>query len=213
MRTAAPTPNPDGSSPAGSLERGKGEFTPPAGAMRIFVLRSLWAGATAAQSEETPVTAHKELKSIIRERQNKTGESYTAARLHVMRARAEVLGLPETSTTVDQKQHVEAIVLKVNRPNLKKQGGGSSTNRAEFPGGFDAFFRITGTMYSPCGRKRLRMTSDIRWKQRFQNFDRAVVSCANAETRHRHVVRPGEGGNRPATEIALSSPGKLSRTT
>ncbi|MHB8834815.1 MAG: hypothetical protein ACYC9Y_03795 [Candidatus Methylomirabilia bacterium] len=48
MYTAAPTPNPDGSSPAGSLERGKGESTPPAGAMRIFVLRSLWAGAKAA---------------------------------------------------------------------------------------------------------------------------------------------------------------------
>lgn len=29
--TAAPTPNPDGSTPAGSLDRGKGELTPPAG--------------------------------------------------------------------------------------------------------------------------------------------------------------------------------------
>jgi len=89
------------------------------GRVRIFVLRSLWAGATAAQSEETSMTTHKDLKTIIRERQSKTGESYTAARLHVMRARAEILGLPGTSTTVDQKQRVEAIVLKVNRNSAR----------------------------------------------------------------------------------------------
>jgi hypothetical protein len=46
--------------------------------MRIFVLRSLWAGAKAEQSEETPVTAHKELKTIIR-------------------TRAEILGPPDRS--------------------------------------------------------------------------------------------------------------------
>jgi tetratricopeptide (TPR) repeat protein len=65
------------------------------------------------------MTAHKELKSIIRERQNKTGESYTAARAHVMRARAELLGLPDGSTTSDQKERVEAIVLKVNQQSVR----------------------------------------------------------------------------------------------
>jgi hypothetical protein len=30
------------------------------------------------------MTAHRDLKRIIRERQSKTGESYTAARVHVM---------------------------------------------------------------------------------------------------------------------------------
>ncbi len=65
------------------------------------------------------MTAHKELKSIIRERQNKTGESYTAARAHVMRARAELLGLPDGSTTSDQKEQVEAIVLKVNQQSVR----------------------------------------------------------------------------------------------
>jgi len=34
------------------------------------------------------MTAHRDLKRIIRERQSKTGESYTAARVHVMRERA-----------------------------------------------------------------------------------------------------------------------------
>ena len=65
------------------------------------------------------MTAHKELKSITRARQSKTGESYTAARAHVMRARAELLRLPDGSTTSDQKQRVEAIVLKVNRQSMR----------------------------------------------------------------------------------------------
>jgi hypothetical protein len=65
-----------------------------------------------------PMTAHKELKSIIHERQSKTGESYTAARAHVMRTRAELLGLPDGSTTSDQKQRVEAIVLKVSQQSV-----------------------------------------------------------------------------------------------
>jgi len=65
------------------------------------------------------MTAHKELKSLIRERQSKTGESYTAARAHVMRARAELLGLPEGATTSVELQRVEAIVLKVNQQSVR----------------------------------------------------------------------------------------------
>lgn len=37
------------------------------------------------------MTAHRDLKNIIRQRQNKTGESYTAARAHVMRERRQSL--------------------------------------------------------------------------------------------------------------------------
>jgi hypothetical protein len=65
------------------------------------------------------MTAHKELKTIIRERQSKTGESYTTARTHVMRARSELLGLPDGSTTPDRKPRVEAIVLKVNQQSVR----------------------------------------------------------------------------------------------
>lgn len=65
------------------------------------------------------MTAHKELKTIIRERQRKTGESYTTARTHVMRARSELLGLPDGSTTPDRKPRVEAIVLKVNQQSVR----------------------------------------------------------------------------------------------
>ena len=55
-----------------------------------------WAGAEATRIEETSMTAHRDLKKLIRERQAKTGESYTTARAHVLRAQAEMLGLPES---------------------------------------------------------------------------------------------------------------------
>jgi hypothetical protein len=65
------------------------------------------------------MTANRDLKRIIRERQRKTGESYTAARAHVMRTRAELLGLPESSATPEPKQGLEAIVLKVNQLSVR----------------------------------------------------------------------------------------------
>lgn len=65
------------------------------------------------------MTTQKDLKSIIRERQSKTRESYTAARTHVMRTRARLLGLPEESPPSDQLERVEAIVLKVNQNSAR----------------------------------------------------------------------------------------------
>jgi len=59
------------------------------------------------------MTEKSDLKKRIRDRQQRTGESFTTARLHVMRARAELLGVPhENETTVVTR--AEAIVLKVN---------------------------------------------------------------------------------------------------
>lgn len=67
------------------------------------------------------MTIQRELKSIIRERQQKTGESYTAARAHVMRERAERLGLP--AATEQQMpvpaSPIDAAVLKVNRQSVR----------------------------------------------------------------------------------------------
>jgi hypothetical protein len=61
------------------------------------------------------MTAHRDLKNIVRDRMVKTGESYAAARVHVMRARAEHLGLPVAPPVVAAvADTVEAIVLKVN---------------------------------------------------------------------------------------------------
>ncbi|MBK8696409.1 MAG: hypothetical protein IPN17_30110, partial [Deltaproteobacteria bacterium] len=46
------------------------------------------------------MTAHRDLKNLIRERQQKTGESYTAARVHVMHARTKLLGhVPDDTQT------------------------------------------------------------------------------------------------------------------
>ena len=46
------------------------------------------------------MTTKRDLKSITRERQRKTGESYTAARVHVMRERAHLLGIPDESSSI-----------------------------------------------------------------------------------------------------------------
>ena len=65
------------------------------------------------------MTAQRDLKRIIRERQKKTGESYTAARTHVMRERAALLDLePDTSKTTAPLR-VDAAVLKVNRQSAR----------------------------------------------------------------------------------------------
>jgi len=61
------------------------------------------------------MTAHRDLKRIIRDRQGKTGESYTAARAHVMRERAELLGLGADEPRAAPPARVDAAVLKVNR--------------------------------------------------------------------------------------------------
>ena len=65
------------------------------------------------------MTAHRELKTIIRARQRKTGESYTAARVHVMRMRTELLE-PACSLPIPERERpVEGIVLKVNRDSAR----------------------------------------------------------------------------------------------
>lgn len=61
------------------------------------------------------MTAHKNLKSIIRERQRKTGESYTAARVHVMRARDEIVGIEASTPAQPQPQRMDAVVLSVGK--------------------------------------------------------------------------------------------------
>lgn len=65
------------------------------------------------------MTAHRDLKKIIRERQKKTGESYTAARTHVMRDRAELLSLEADVPTATEPVRVDAVVLKVNQQSAR----------------------------------------------------------------------------------------------
>lgn len=61
------------------------------------------------------MTIRRDLKRIIRERQKKTGESYTAARVHVMQERAALLGLDPEASGSAEALRADAVVLKVNR--------------------------------------------------------------------------------------------------
>jgi hypothetical protein len=68
------------------------------------------------------MTVQKDVKRLVRERQAKTGESYTTARMHVLGERVELLA-PTASTPV---RH-EAIVLKVNRQSARVRILGEET--------------------------------------------------------------------------------------
>ena len=63
------------------------------------------------------MTAQRQLKSIIRDRQARTGESYTAARVHVMRDRAALLGL-----AVEGAARADAVV---SGSTTARRGSGS----------------------------------------------------------------------------------------
>jgi hypothetical protein len=72
------------------------------------------------------MTAHRDLKRIIRERQNKTGESYTAARMHVMRERAALLGQAAPEPIAQEPLRIDAAVLKINRQSARVRISGES---------------------------------------------------------------------------------------
>ena len=74
------------------------------------------------------MTTKRDLKSIIRERQHKTGESYTAARVHVMRERAQRLGIadephaanPEASQLhATEPSATEAPIIEPETPEME----------------------------------------------------------------------------------------------
>jgi hypothetical protein len=65
------------------------------------------------------MTAHRDLKRIIRQRQAKTLESYTAARAHVMRERAVLLGLDAATGEATEPVRRDAAVLKVNQQSAR----------------------------------------------------------------------------------------------
>jgi len=78
------------------------------------------------------MTAHNDLKKLIRVRKSKTGESYTAARAHVMRERAALLGLCADGAAPQGPERVEAIVLAVNKRSARMRivGEGEVTCRS-----------------------------------------------------------------------------------
>ena len=72
------------------------------------------------------MTAHRDLKRIIRERQSKTGESYTAARAHVMRERAILLERVAPEPVAEEPLRTDAMVLKINRQSARVRVSGES---------------------------------------------------------------------------------------
>ena len=72
------------------------------------------------------MTAHRDFKRIIRERQNKTGESYTAARAHVMRERAALLGVAAPEPIAQEPLRIDAAVLKINRQSARVRISGEA---------------------------------------------------------------------------------------
>lgn len=65
------------------------------------------------------MTAQKDLKKIIRARQQKTGESYTTARAHVLRDRAQPRAPEAPAYSELASARVEAVVLKVNQRSAR----------------------------------------------------------------------------------------------
>jgi hypothetical protein len=70
------------------------------------------------------MTDKRDFKSIVRDRQRKTGESYTTARAHVERERKRLFGIPDEPVATQAPIRVDAAVLKV----------GSSTARIRILG-------------------------------------------------------------------------------
>jgi len=99
------------------------------------------------------MTAFRDLKRIIRERQSKTGESYTAARVHVMRERATLLGEAPEKSPAPEPERVEAVVLKVNRQSA----------RVRIPGEIGELTFRSGGIWKVVPGHRVTLAIDKRW--------------------------------------------------
>ena len=65
------------------------------------------------------MTARRDFKKLIRERQRKTGKSYTSARIHLMRERRAPLGEADQLAIAEAPLKLDAAVLKVNRQSAR----------------------------------------------------------------------------------------------
>jgi len=98
------------------------------------------------------MTTHRDLKRIIRERQRKTGESYTGARLHGRRERAALLGLAGQEPMASEPIRLDAAVLKINRQSARVRiasESGQTTFRSQ-----DVWASKMNREYLCCARSR-----------------------------------------------------------
>jgi tetratricopeptide (TPR) repeat protein len=82
------------------------------------------------------MTAHRDLKTIIRARMAKTGESYTAARLHVLSAQGEHMADEGSAETLAAPLDMEVAVLRRNARSARVRDlatGESFTLRSSLP--------------------------------------------------------------------------------
>src|SRR5262249_35897621 len=105
--TVAPTPNPVGSSAAGSLDRGKGEPTPPVGFHISFVPCRRGRGLRRRGAWRAAMTVQRDLKHPNRARQEKAGEACTTARVQP-RVRALAGGCPRPLRDRDARRRAVA---------------------------------------------------------------------------------------------------------
>jgi hypothetical protein len=89
--------------------------------------------------KEASMTANKDLKKVIRARQEKTGESYTTARLHVLRARDEN---PDVKSP--QKESIAGYVLKCNQTSIRVQILESNEGLTLRTNSVDAWYAVPG---------------------------------------------------------------------
>src|SRR5437660_1204395 len=103
-------PNLLGFPPAKAHGGGKGGHT-PGSARRTFVEPGAWLlGGTASGAKDEgdfAMPKHKDLKRLVRGRMQKTGESYTTARLHILQKSNGVLNGPTTKTPAAQAPAVK----------------------------------------------------------------------------------------------------------
>ncbi len=116
------------------------------------------------------MTAQSDLKLRIRDRQAKTGESYSTARAHVLRARAEILGLPTEPTTSPSQQR-EAVVLKVNRESARVRVFGEDV---------ELTFRTAGA-YELIPGQIATLRLDKRWTYRDDAYASGRVEAARID--------------------------------
>jgi hypothetical protein len=96
-------------------------------------------GAKAAQPRRRAMTKQRDLKKLIRQRQVKTGEAYTTARLHVLGGNSEPLGTPTDDGQAEPPLRVEAVVLKVSDQSARVRIFGETEQVTLRTSGYDAW--------------------------------------------------------------------------
>ena len=101
------------------------------------------------------MTARKDLKKHIRARQEKTGESYTAARAHFLRCRDAEIAVPAPRT-----DRITAIVLKTTMQSIRVRIPGEDVSITLRTSGWDAMRVVPGQFVEVTLTKRWTWRED-----------------------------------------------------